>query len=181
LPALAQVFDAPERGDHLLADLRAFTAAFDDLEIGATAGGLLAEVHGRLIPSQHMISAYATIIKRFATKRGTTLLRNPTSVSCNINDLQPTPTLQLLKISQNGTASDRVFITGAPFTLVPHLLVRGGDCAKYGNAADVKILYIGSSIEVVKWAAVAQFCWPTKFHLKSEYLNSNRQQQSYAA
>ena len=56
LPALAQILDAPERGDHLLADLRAFTAAFDDLEIGATAGGLLAEVHGRLISSQHMIT-----------------------------------------------------------------------------------------------------------------------------
>jgi hypothetical protein len=99
LPALAQILDAPERGDHLLADLRAFTAAFDDLEIGATAGGLLAKVHARLIPSQHMISSYVIFIKRFATKRGTTLLQNPTFVSCNINDLQPTPTLQLLKIS----------------------------------------------------------------------------------
>ena len=56
LSALIQVFDTPERGDHLLADLCAFTAAFDDLEIGATAGGLLAEVHGRLISSQHMIT-----------------------------------------------------------------------------------------------------------------------------
>ena len=55
LPALAQVLDTPERSDHLLADLRAFTAAFDDLEIGATAGGLLAKVHGRLILSQHTI------------------------------------------------------------------------------------------------------------------------------
>lgn len=56
LPTLAQVFDTPERGDHLLVDLRAFATAFDDLQIGTTAGGLLAEVHGRLIPSQHMIS-----------------------------------------------------------------------------------------------------------------------------
>jgi hypothetical protein len=47
-----------------------------------------------------MISSYVTFIKRFATKRGTTLLQNPTFVSCNINGLQPTPTLQLLKISQ---------------------------------------------------------------------------------
>jgi hypothetical protein len=56
LSALIQVLDTPERGDHLLADLQAFTAAFDDLEIGAAAGGLLAEGHGRLISSQHMIT-----------------------------------------------------------------------------------------------------------------------------
>jgi hypothetical protein len=48
-----------------------------------------------------MISSYVTFIKRFATKRGTTLLQNPTFASCNINDLQPKPTLQLLKISQS--------------------------------------------------------------------------------
>jgi hypothetical protein len=59
LSALIQVLDTPERGDHLLADLHACTAAFDDLEIGATAGGLLAEVHGRLISSQHMITLNA--------------------------------------------------------------------------------------------------------------------------
>ncbi len=81
LSALAQVLDAPERGDYLLADLRAFAAAFDDLQIGATAGGLLAEVHGRLISSQHMIAAYAAIIKHNALRRGTTFLRNPTLVS----------------------------------------------------------------------------------------------------
>ena len=59
MPALAQVLDAPERGDHLLADLRAFTAAFDDLEIGATAGS--SEYMAEPVPSQHMISAYGTI------------------------------------------------------------------------------------------------------------------------
>jgi hypothetical protein len=32
--------------------------------------------------------------------RGTTFLRKPTLVYCNINDLQPIPTPQLLKISQ---------------------------------------------------------------------------------
>jgi hypothetical protein len=31
--------------------------------------------------------------------RGTTFLRKPTLVYCNINDLQPIPTPQLLKIS----------------------------------------------------------------------------------
>ncbi len=49
LSALAQILNTPERGDHLLADLRAFAAAFDDLQIGTTARGLLAEVHGRLV------------------------------------------------------------------------------------------------------------------------------------
>ena len=63
---LTQVLDTPEGGDHLLADLCTFAAAFDDLEIGATAGGLLAEVHGRLIPSQHMISFCACIINQIA-------------------------------------------------------------------------------------------------------------------
>src|SRR5450756_2155857 len=74
LSALAQVLDTPERGDHLLADLRTFAAAFDDLQIGTTAGGFLAEVHGRLISSQHMIATYATIIKRYTQQRGTTFL-----------------------------------------------------------------------------------------------------------
>ena len=32
LAALVQVFDTPKRGDHLLADSRAFTTAFDDLQ-----------------------------------------------------------------------------------------------------------------------------------------------------
>jgi hypothetical protein len=100
LPVLAQVLDAPQRGDHLLADFRAFTAAFHDLEIGTTAGGLLAKVHGRLIPCQHMISSYAIFIKRFTTKRGTTFLRKPTLASCNINDLEPIPAPQLLKIAK---------------------------------------------------------------------------------
>src|SRR5487761_2413821 len=63
LSALAQILDTPERGDHLLADLRAFAAAFDDLQIGATARGFLAEVHGRLVSSQHMIAALGMTIK----------------------------------------------------------------------------------------------------------------------
>src|SRR5665811_1515821 len=61
LSTLAQLLDTPERGDHLLTDLRAVAVAFDDLQIGATAGGFLAEVHGRLISSQHMIAAWVTI------------------------------------------------------------------------------------------------------------------------
>ena len=46
LPALAQILDAPERCDDLLAHRLAFATAFDDLEIGAAAGGFLAEIHG---------------------------------------------------------------------------------------------------------------------------------------
>src|SRR5665811_2588134 len=76
LSALAQILDTPERGDHLLADLRAFAAALDDLQIGTTARGFLAEVHGQLISSQHMIAVCATSIKRKAPRRGTTFLRN---------------------------------------------------------------------------------------------------------
>src|SRR5450830_1224250 len=49
LSARAQILDTPQRGDHLLADLRAVAVAFDDLQIGATAGGFLAEVHARLV------------------------------------------------------------------------------------------------------------------------------------
>jgi hypothetical protein len=37
LPALAQILDAAERGDDLLAHLGAFAPAFDNLEIGAAA------------------------------------------------------------------------------------------------------------------------------------------------
>ena len=46
LPALAQILDASERRDDLLAHRGAFATAFDDLEIGAAAGGFLAEIHG---------------------------------------------------------------------------------------------------------------------------------------
>ena len=44
LPALLQILDPAERGDHLLAHRRALAPALDDLEIGAAAGGLLAEI-----------------------------------------------------------------------------------------------------------------------------------------
>jgi hypothetical protein len=77
LPALAQILDTPERGDHLLTDLRAVAVAFNDLQISATAGGFLAEVHGRLISSQHMIASYTMLIKHNALERGTTYSRNP--------------------------------------------------------------------------------------------------------
>src|SRR5208283_5331703 len=46
LPALLQLVDPPEGGDHLLANGCALAPALDDLQIGATAGRLLAEIHG---------------------------------------------------------------------------------------------------------------------------------------
>src|SRR5208283_5124056 len=46
LPALLQILDPSERRDHLLAHRGALAPALDDLQIGATAGGLLAEIHG---------------------------------------------------------------------------------------------------------------------------------------
>src|ERR1700723_1148021 len=46
LPALAQLVEAAERGDYLLAHRRPVAPALDDLQVGAAAGGLLAEIHG---------------------------------------------------------------------------------------------------------------------------------------
>src|SRR5271165_5322386 len=68
LPALAQLLDAAKRRDHLLAHLRAVAAAFDDLEIGAAARGLLAEIHARNRPADsfrgaHMICTEQTSFK----------------------------------------------------------------------------------------------------------------------
>src|SRR5208337_882836 len=46
LPTLLQVLDPPERRDHQLANRGALAPALDDLQRGATARGLLAEIHG---------------------------------------------------------------------------------------------------------------------------------------
>ena len=46
LPALLRILDPPERRDHLLAHRGPLAPALDDLQIGAAAGGLLAEIHG---------------------------------------------------------------------------------------------------------------------------------------
>jgi hypothetical protein len=40
LAALAQILIAAQRGDHLLTDLPTVTATFNDLEMGASPGGL---------------------------------------------------------------------------------------------------------------------------------------------
>ena len=81
LPGVAQILDAAERGDHLLAHLRAVAAAFDDLEIGAAARGLLAEIHARNRPvdsfrGAHMIWTDILQVNYIRASRGTTLLKN---------------------------------------------------------------------------------------------------------
>ena len=62
LAALAQILDAPERRDDLLAHGLAFATAFDDLEIGATAGGFLAEIH-RVGPGERLNRGAHTILQ----------------------------------------------------------------------------------------------------------------------
>jgi hypothetical protein len=62
LTALAQIVVAAQRGDHLLTNLRAVTAAFNDLQIGASAGGLLAEIHRRLPCGEHRIASQSASI-----------------------------------------------------------------------------------------------------------------------
>src|SRR5271169_2419409 len=93
LPALAQILDAAERRDHLLAHLRALAAAFDDLEIGAAARGLLAEIHvaepyRRLVRGAHIIGDRILQVKHKQSKRGTTLSRKSPLHPNNINGLQ---------------------------------------------------------------------------------------------
>src|SRR5271157_27936 len=87
--------------------------AFNDLEIGATAGGLLAEVHGaepweRLMRGPHIISKKH---RASQTKSKTTwhyIFAKSTPRSNNINDLPPVSGSQVLKISLNGVIHDRV-------------------------------------------------------------------------
>ena len=79
LAAPRQLVEPAERGNHLLPDARPLAPGMDDLQIGAPAGGLLAEVHGatRLVvrtksPSDaHKSSA-------IAPRRGTTLFASST-------------------------------------------------------------------------------------------------------
>ena len=100
LPALAQILDAAEGGDHLLADLRAVAAAFDDLEVGAPARGLLAKVHDAAPCAEsnrgpHIIVAVVSKIKPSLRKRGTTFSRQPPARFNDINGLSRCTALQL--------------------------------------------------------------------------------------
>ena len=55
LPALPQLLDPPEGRDHLLAHRRALAPALDDLQIGAAARGLFAEIHGGMPGADSML------------------------------------------------------------------------------------------------------------------------------
>src|SRR5208337_2600254 len=104
LSALAQILDAAERGDHLLAHLRALATALDDLEIGAAARGFLAEIHGaepfsRLIRGAHMINNYTKYIKGNIQTRGTTFSPASPLAPNKFNGLARQSQPQLLKIS----------------------------------------------------------------------------------
>src|SRR5208283_3879580 len=104
LSALAQILDAAERGDHLLAHLRALATALDDLEIGAAARGFLAEIHGvepfgRLIRGAHMINNYTKYIKGNIQTCGTTFSPASPLAPNKFNGLARQSQPQLLKIS----------------------------------------------------------------------------------
>src|SRR5271166_2770949 len=111
LPALLQILDPPERRDPLLAHRGALAPALDDLQIGATAGGLLAEIHGGepgadsiLVRTLSACSPNkSTTIK---AKRGTTISRSLPIAPNHINGLRRTPMRQLSKISLRFATSD---------------------------------------------------------------------------
>jgi hypothetical protein len=104
LPALLQILDPPERRDHLLAHRSALAPALDDLQIGATTRGLLAEIHGGK-PDTDSIGVSTDSAENpensseIGGKRGTTLSRPRHLPSNQINGLRTPPMLQLSKIS----------------------------------------------------------------------------------
>ena len=95
-----RLVEPPERGDHLLANRSAFAPALDDLQIGAAAGGLLAEIHGGE-PDANSIEVRTEPTRdpekssTIGRKRGTTPSRPRTLASNHINALHPPGMLQL--------------------------------------------------------------------------------------
>jgi SRSO17 transposase len=76
----------------------------DNLEIGAAAGGLLAEYMARnrgrrLAHGPHKIGRYALNVNKKLRQRGTTLSRNCPSRYNNINHVRPARRLKVLEIS----------------------------------------------------------------------------------
>src|SRR5271165_2837490 len=103
LPALAQIFDASERCDDLLAHGLAFATAFDDLEVGAAAGGFLAEIHGAGSGSDSIGCAHDPVRCLQSQMKSTItwhyiFAKIPTQTN-NINDLRGEMWSPLLKIS----------------------------------------------------------------------------------
>ena len=104
LPALPQILDPSERRDHLLAHRCALAPTLYDLQIGATVGSLLAEIHDREPGADsHLVR---TVSARSPGKsitikatRGTTISRSLPIATNHINGLCRTPMRQLLKIS----------------------------------------------------------------------------------
>ena len=104
LPAFLQFVDPPEGRDHLLAHRRALAPALDDLQIGAAARGLLAEIHGGKpeadsMPVRTESVCIPTKSSKIDEKRGTTFSCPLTLRSSHINDLRNARRRQLLKIS----------------------------------------------------------------------------------
>jgi hypothetical protein len=82
-----------QRGDHLLTDLPTLTATFNDLEIGASAGGL------QVFLRKHISDSCVVSIRsqqnqlpstQISIKRGTTLSSKPSLDISNYSDLHPT-------------------------------------------------------------------------------------------
>ena len=111
LPALLQILDPPERRDHLLAHRAALAPALDDLQIGAAAGSLLAEIHGGEPGGESILVRTASARNPPKIKAN---LRNtwhyniaPLPIASNhINGLRLTRIRQLSKISQERAADD---------------------------------------------------------------------------
>jgi hypothetical protein len=101
LAALAQIFVAAQRGDHLLTDLPTVTATFNDLEIGTSAGGLLAEIHWRLLCGEHKITAESASINTNKHETWHYTLARPAPRHQQLQGLTPNRPSQLSKISQN--------------------------------------------------------------------------------
>src|ERR1700694_3294494 len=99
LAALAQILVAAQRGDHLLTDLPTVTATFNDLEIGASAGGLLAEIHWRLLCGEHKIAAESASININKHETWHYTFAQPTPRHQQLQGLTPNRPSQLSKIS----------------------------------------------------------------------------------
>src|ERR1700719_397075 len=100
LAALAQILIAAQRGDHLLTDLPAVAATFNDLEIGASAGGLLAEIHRRVLCGEHKIAAESASINTKKHKTWHYTFAQPAPRHQQLQGLTPNRPSQLSKISQ---------------------------------------------------------------------------------
>ena len=102
LPALLQILDPPERRDHLLAHRGALAPALDDLQIGAAAGGLLAEIHGGEPGADSIL---VRTVSACAPKKSIEIIQNvalhysrPPPVAQIISIAYASPMLQLSKI-----------------------------------------------------------------------------------